>query len=157
MLAIERRLFKEVGLFDADRMHLMEDWELAIRLSTCTKFAVSTKVLHISYDSYDNISNTSKGKQAEAILNIISKHLDLYSQWPTEQSMQYLRISAYYFSAAEYTLGLRYLRQALQCGNSSPLPAVSAMAKLIHRNLVNLLPDTGQKVEYSNEIIQRPT
>ncbi|MFT7460166.1 MAG: GT2 family glycosyltransferase [Planctomycetota bacterium] len=55
MMMIKHSILIDVGMFEEQHTHLMENWELAIRLSQVAIFAFSQRTLHIAYDGNDNV------------------------------------------------------------------------------------------------------
>jgi glycosyltransferase involved in cell wall biosynthesis len=140
MLLVERQLLIDVGSFDEGRTHLMEDWDLALRLSMRSRFAYCDRILHIAHDGGDNIFNAQAAELAAAISSIVAKHGALFMRHKTELAMQYLLLARHYLQCGDNTRAWRCVGRVLRLDRLIPVHIFAAIIRLSGRAIAGLIP-----------------
>jgi GT2 family glycosyltransferase len=120
MLLAERRLLLQAGLFDESLDHLLEDWELALRLSALTPIVFTRRALHRCILSPDSISQRALPRTTRATQAILSKHRARFRAHPAAMAVQYLKLASYALRTGSRLPALEFLGRAAVAGLRSP-------------------------------------
>jgi glycosyltransferase involved in cell wall biosynthesis len=112
MLVRKNALF-DVGLFD-EKLPIMIDWELAIRLSKKYKFKFINEPLYISYDTPNSLSKQKGVIRARALEYILEKHMDDFKKDKKALANFYFKCGKNYILDNQKKSALKYFKLALK-------------------------------------------
>jgi len=112
MLVRKNALF-DVGLFD-EKLPIMVDWELAIRLSKKYKFKFINEPLYISHDTPNSVSKQKGVIRARALEYILEKHMDDFKKDKKALANFYFKCGKNYILDNQKKSALKYFKLALK-------------------------------------------
>jgi len=113
-LMVRRDCFNQVGLFD-ERFRAASDFEMRLRLSRITPFAMVDNLLVLSFVQPDSLTTARHlGERINALEMIWLKHSDLFKNKPEATAIHFLAIGKCCFTANLPRKGWGYVRRALR-------------------------------------------
>jgi glycosyltransferase involved in cell wall biosynthesis len=139
LLFIERELLNEVGGFDESRSHLMEDWELCIRLAKKTQ----------AYLGADSISAAGRKEQRAAIESVIARHEAEFASHPRALAIQFIRLFFYALEERKASLAAKYLKRSALHRDVGLPEIFGAGWRLLYKFAGKLIERVSQRIEKS--------
>jgi GT2 family glycosyltransferase len=112
-ILVRKSALLDVGLFD-ERLSMLEDWELAIRLSKKYQFKLIDEPLYISYDSPNSVNKQEGAVLIRTLKYIFEKHIDDFKEDKKALAYLYFLCGKNYILGNQKKLGLKYLKLALK-------------------------------------------
>jgi len=110
-ILVRKSALLDVGLFD-ERLSMLEDWELAIRLSKKYQFKLIDEPLYISYDSSNSVNKQEGAVLARTLEYILEKHIDDFKKNKKTLAFIYFLCGKNYILDNQKKIGLKYLKLA---------------------------------------------
>ena len=110
-ILVRKSALLDVGLFD-ERLSMLEDWELAIRLSKKYQFKLIDEPLYISYDSSNSVNKQEGAVLARTLEYSLEKHIDDFKKDKKTLAFIYFLCGKNYILDNQKKIGLKYLKLA---------------------------------------------
>jgi glycosyltransferase involved in cell wall biosynthesis len=110
---VRKSALLNVGFFD-ENLPILEDWELAIRLSKRYQFKLIDEPLFISHDTPNSVNKQSGAKFAGTLEYIIEKYIDDFSKNKEALGDTYFSCGKAYIMDGKRDVGLRCLFSAIK-------------------------------------------
>ncbi len=146
LLLIERELLMGVGGFDESRSHLLEDWELCIRLAQRTQFAFVDELGYLAYTGADSISAAGRKEQRAAIESVIARHGKEFASHPRALAIQFIRLFFYALEERDVSSAVKYLKRLALYKNVRLPEVLGAGWRLVYKSVGKLIEQVLQPV-----------